>query len=141
MYCDAVAADALVSYLPDGVRVRTQLEDTMLRSLPYVFVETTGGRDLHPVFAQLPTLEVVTFAEGSKRDGAELADAARLALWHAHERQTVHAGASVGRMRTLTQPFEQRLDNQPSTVYRFVGTYELAVRPDARKVNEDAPQR
>ncbi len=141
MYCDAVAADALATYLPAGVRVRTQLEDTMLRSLPYVFVEVTGGQDLHPEWAQLPTVEVVTFAEDSKRDGAELADAARLALWHAHKRQTVHAGGSLGRMRTLTQPFEQRLANQPSTVYRFVGTYELAVRPDRRKVNEDATQR
>lgn len=129
MYCDAVAADALATYLPAGTRVRTQLEDTLLNSLPYVFVETTGGRDLHPVWAQLPTVEVVTFADGSKRDGAELADAARLALFHAWERQSVHAGASVGLFRTVSHPFEQRLDNQPSTVYRFVGEYELAIRP------------
>lgn len=133
MYCDAVAADALAMYLPSGVRVRTQLEDTLLSTLPYVCVEVTGGSDLHPEFAQRPTLEVVTFADGSKRDGAELADAARLALWSAFKHQTMHDGASLGLFRTVSHPFEQRLENQPSTVYRFVGTYEVAVRPALAK--------
>lgn len=139
MYCDAVAADVLTTYLPSGVRVRTQLEDTLLHTLPYVFVEVTGGSDVHPEFAQRPTLEVVTFAEGSKRDGAELADQARLALWNAYKHQSMHAGASLGLFRTVSQPFEQRLENQPSTVYRFVGTYEVAVRPKSKgEVNHAA---
>ena len=129
-YVDLVVAEALRALLPAAVTVETQQDDRLLDRLPYVFVEADGGTELDLRFAVRPTVNVLCWVEGSKRDGALLAGQVLQALWSAHRSQHIYAEASIAQIRALSLPYEQRLDNQPAEVYRFVAQYELIVRPD-----------
>ncbi|WP_031465964.1 hypothetical protein [Sciscionella sediminilitoris] len=128
-YADLVAVTVLREALGETVTVETQLDDRLLQRLPYVFAEVVGGTELDPAFASRPALSVISWAEGSKQAGADLAESVRVALWRAHLSQRTYAGASIARVRALSMPYEQRLDNQPSEVFRFVAQYELILRP------------
>lgn len=132
-YTDLVVATVLRGALGPSVTVETQQDDKLLDRLPYVFVEQVGGVELDPQFASRPSLSVINWVEGSKQAAADLAEAARGALWDAHRSQRVYAGGSIARVRALSLPYEQRLDNQATEVFRFVAQYELILRPDIER--------
>lgn len=131
-YTDLVIAEALRAHLDGTVTVETQQDDHLLQRLPYVFVEADGGTELDPALASRPTVTAISWAEGSKRDGADLAESVRVALWAAHRWQRLYGGGTIARVRALSLPYEQRMDNQSAEVFRFVAQYECILRPDTK---------
>lgn len=132
---DYVLATALRDLLGDEVTVETQQDDKLLQRLPYVFLETDGGIEQDPRFALRPSFTVISWAEGSKAEGVRLAEQVRAALHDAHRSQRVYAGATLGYVRAISLPYEQRQDNQATEVFRFVAQYEAIVRPDRKEVS------
>lgn len=123
-YVDGIVASLLRDALP-GVTVETQYNNGIFRT-PYVWVEVVGGTPLDPDLAVRAILDVRCFTGPDKRDGAELAEDVRRALWDGRHAETpdgylVHIATEIG-PRQIPEPAA------PADVVRYDATYRVIAR-------------
>lgn len=123
------ADDVIRSILSaSGVPVMVNTPADLMAMLPAVIASRFGGGSIHPALLDRATFSVDAYAS-SRRDAADLAETCRVLLYRAWREQTSHAGASVANYVETSGPFELRSDGQADGLYRFNGTYSLALRP------------
>lgn len=100
----------------------------VVTSLPYWRVRRIGGGDVHPRFATAATVDLDCW-ESTRVKAADLAEEGRVALYDAWRNGVaLEGGARIARFDSISDPAELRSSDQPSGVYRYLGTYSLLIR-------------
>ena len=118
----------IVTAAVSDVQVGTMIPPDLVDRMPFVMARRVGGTAVHPRFADRALVDVQVWA-ADRKVAADTAEAVRVALFRAWERQTVTAHGYIGAYSEIAAPTELRDETTPDGVYRFQATYALVVRP------------
>lgn len=121
-----------------GVSLGTAIPDDLGNRVPYIVIRRVGGAAIDGRFLDQAVMSVDAW-HTSKSDASELADDVRAALLEAWEAQTVTDFGHLAYFREEAAPSELRTGEQPDTLYRYLASYTLAIRPPRRAGPVPAP--
>lgn len=116
----------------------TAIPDDLANRLPYVVIRRVGGAAIDGRFLDQAVMSVDVWHSG-KSAASELADDVRAALLEAWEQQIVTEFGHLAYFREEAAPSELRTGEQPDTLYRYLASYALAIRPPRRAETVPAP--
>lgn len=111
-----------------AAEVGTEIPADLADRLPYLTAKRISGGDIHPRFADHPTIDVQSWA-ATLQEASLLARTAEAVLYLAWYDQTVTSHGHLGWYQKMSGPSELRTEGQLDNVFRFQASYELIIRP------------